>query len=282
MKTLFVSDLDGTLLNENAVLTDKTIEILNRLIDNGLLFSVATARSRSAAEKTERLHLSLPMVQLNGVLIYDPQKNAYIDCVPFSFEQACEVVKVLREFDRMSFVYKYEGNGDISVEFERFSNQTESDFFEARKDKDYKRFEQVEKIQIQKHERVIYFTMVDTYERLKPIYEKLSLLNGVKPTLYIDNYSGLYYLEIFSGKATKGTGVQKLCRLVGADRVVVFGDNLNDLDMFEQADFSVAVGNAVDEAKSRANIVIDDNEHDGVVRYLAKVYPIFGFDCENK
>lgn len=274
MKTLFVSDLDGTLLNRDAVLTDKTVEALNALIDKGLLFSVATARSRSAAEKTERLHLSLPMVQLNGVLIYDPQKNAYIDCVPFSFEQACEVIKVLRDFDRMSFVYKYEGDGDIAVEFERFSNQTESDFFEARKDKDYKRFEQVEQIHIQKHERVIYFTMVDTYERLKPIFEKLSLLAGIKPTLYVDNYSGLYYLEIFSSKATKGAAVRKLCHLVGADKVVVFGDNLNDLDMFEQADFAVAVGNAVDEAKAHADIIIDNNDNDGVVQYLAEIYSI--------
>lgn len=270
MKTLYVSDLDGTLLNSDALLSDYTIEHLNRLIEKGMMFSVATARSRSAIEKTQDLHLSLPMVQLNGVLIYDPQKQSYIDCTALTYQQACAVMQILRDFNRMSFVYKYEDEGEIAVEFERFANGIERDFFEARKDKDYKRFEQVERIKITPTEQVIYFTMVDTCERLKPIFDCISRLEGVKPILYSDNYSGLYFLEVFSAKATKAAGVQRLKAFSQADKVVVFGDNLNDLDMFAHADFSVAVSNAVEEVRQKANLVIDSNNEDGVAKYLTQ------------
>lgn len=271
MKTLYVSDLDGTLLNSDALLSDYTIRQINQLIEKGIMFSVATARSRSAIEKTKDLHLSLPMIQLNGVLIYDPQKQTYVDCTALSYQQACAVMQILRDFNRMAFVYKYEDAGEIAVEFECFANEVERDFFEARKNKDYKRFEQVERIEILPTEQVIYFTMVDTYERLKPIFDHMNCLEGVKPTLYSDNYSGLYFLEVFSAKATKAAGVQHLKALSQADKVVVFGDNLNDLDMFAHADFSVAVSNAVDEVCQKADLVIGSNDEDGVAKYLTEL-----------
>ncbi len=271
MKTLYVSDLDGTLLNSDALLSAYTIKQLNRLLEKGMMFSIATARSHSAIEKTQGLKLTLPMIQLNGVLIYDPQKQAYVDCTALTYQQACAVMQILREFNRMSFVYKYEDKGEIAVEFERFANEVESDFFEARKDKDYERFEQVECIKILPTEQVIYFTMVDTYKRLKPIFDRIVCLEGVKPTLYSDNYSGLYFLEVFSAKATKASGVQRLKKLSQADRVVVFGDNLNDLDMFVYADFAVAVSNAVLETRQKADLVIESNDMDGVAKYLTEI-----------
>lgn len=272
MRTLYVSDLDGTLLDNHAALSAYTIEHLNRLIEHGMMFSVATARSRSAIEKVQALNLTLPVVQLNGVLIYDPIKQSYIDCAALTYDQSCAVMQILRNFDRMSFVYKYEENGEIAVEFERLTNKAETEFFEARKNQDYKRFEQIEQIEIAPAERVIYFTMVDTYDRLKPIFDNMNQLSGIKPTLYADNYSSLYFLEIFSAKATKAAGVQKLKVLTQADSVVVFGDNLNDLDMFAHADYAVAVSNAVEEVRQKANCVIESNESDGVAKYLTKIY----------
>ena len=76
-------------------------------------------------------------------------------------------------------------------------------------------------------------------------------------------------MEIYSGRASKGSGVRKLKALCKAERVVVFGDNYNDMDMFQAADEGYAVENAVEELKAAATGVIGSNREDGVAKWLA-------------
>lgn len=230
MKTLYISDLDGTLLDKNAHLSDRSAEIIGNLINKGMIFSVATARSISSIKILNQLPINVPCVQLNGVFLYDFPDKKYIDCTPFDTETARTVVRILKSFDRMSYVYKFDGDNGIDVEFERLSNDVERNFFNSRKN-DYKSFGKVENITVHDSDKVIYFTMIDNYERLLPVYNEVKKLNGAKAVLYADNYSDLYFLEIFSANATKAAGVLKIKEIIGADKVVAFGDNMNDIDM---------------------------------------------------
>ena len=69
-KTLFVTDLDGTLLNGKQRINPQSIEIINSLIEKGLLFTYATARSlASASIVTEGLNVRVPVVTFNGTFI---------------------------------------------------------------------------------------------------------------------------------------------------------------------------------------------------------------------
>ena len=68
----------------------------------------------------------------------------------------------------------------------------------------------------------------------------------------------------------KASAVSELKRRSGADRLVVFGDNLNDLSMFAVADTAVAVENALPQVKEKADVVIGPNSADAVPRYIAK------------
>ena len=82
-KTLFVSDLDGTLLNANAEISKTTRFYLNQMIAKGLHFSVATARTAtSALNMLQGLHGNDPVILLNGVLFYDLKKKHYINTIP--------------------------------------------------------------------------------------------------------------------------------------------------------------------------------------------------------
>ena len=268
MKTLYISDLDGTLLNRKAKLSERSAGIIRKLIKEGLLFSVATARSQSAIGYLQTLEVNIPSVHLNGVLMYDNSKRQYIDCIPMDTETAMQIIGILKSFDRMSFVYKFDSDCGINVEFERLTNDVERSFFEVRKNNDYKSFRQTDNITVSDDEKAIYFTMVDTYERLYPIYKEIEKLSSAKPTLYRDNYSQMFFLEVFSANATKAAGVMKLKKLLRADRVVAFGDNLNDLEMLSAADVGIAVGDAVDEVRKQADIVIGNSYDDGVAAYL--------------
>ena len=71
---------------------------------------------------------------------------------------------------------------------------------------------------------------------------------------------------------SKAEAVLRLKKMTGADRLVVFGDNLNDLSMFEVADVAVAVGNALPAVKSAADYVTEINTADSVARFIEQDY----------
>lgn len=267
--TLYVSDLDGTLLSKNAALSDYSKKSLKSMIDKGLMFTTATARSASTNEILKGSGVKLLGVQLNGVLIYDYGNNKYVHSVAFDIDVARKIQEVLVKYDRMSFVYFYD-NGEIVVEFEKITNQIEQEFFDKRKDKDYKNFSQISKIVFKDDDIVIYFTMIDKYERLKPIYNDISTIQGAKAVLYSDNYSDLYFLEVFSSNANKSNGVKYIKDYYKADKVVAFGDNINDIEMLQLSDKAIAVENAVERLKDIADEIIGKSYEDGVVKYLEK------------
>ena len=70
MKTLYVSDLDGTLLNSKQHTSSYTNQVINQLVDEGMLFSYATARSYySAKPATKGLTAKIPLILYNGALL---------------------------------------------------------------------------------------------------------------------------------------------------------------------------------------------------------------------
>lgn len=82
MKTLYISDMDGTLLNDGGKVSRRSVEIINELIKKGMLFTVATARSAmSAAELLKDIDISVPAVLMNGVFLFD-LKNKKSGCLP--------------------------------------------------------------------------------------------------------------------------------------------------------------------------------------------------------
>ena len=72
--------------------------------------------------------------------------------------------------------------------------------------------------------------------------------------------------------ATKANAIAELKNFLGCDKVVCFGDGINDISMFNIADESYAVENAEDELKNIADAVIDSNENDGVAKWLLENY----------
>jgi hypothetical protein len=99
--------------------------------------------------------------------------------------------------------------------------------------------------------------------------------NFAHHVIFIDTYedddgSKKYWLEIQRFDAQKDTGVKKVQKLVGADKIICFGDNMNDLPMFDISDESYAVDNAQPEVKKIATAVIGSNDNDGVAKWLEK------------
>lgn len=268
-KTLYISDLDGTLLDTSAQLSVYTANALNSMISNGLDFTVATARTLASTGKIlAGVSLNIPIVLMNGVLIYDFMQKRYIKINRLSPEAVTAVIGTLRTFEVTGFMYEL-NNGELTTYYESLESKPMRDFVEERMTRYYKSFKQISRFADISTDSIIYFTLIEMKEKLEPLQKALSALAGLSTVMYKDNYSpNLWYLEIHSDKASKQSAVTYLRNAFGYERIVCFGDNLNDLPMFAASDIRVAVENAKHEVKVAADYMCGANNTDGVVKWL--------------
>jgi len=269
MKTLYISDLDGTLLQPNAELSVRAKRTLNELIEQGMLFSIATARTIASVETIIKdVAINMPIILMNGVCIYDMNKKQYIKVEAFSKNSTHLLLTIIKRFHLMGFAYVIK-DGILSTYYEKLSTKPLRDFYKQCVKKYHKPFTQIEDFYSLDTEPLIYFCTIDKKEFLDPIYAMLKDIDDMNCVFYKDNYSvDLWYLEIFSKYASKYHAVEYLRNYLQLDCIVCFGDNHNDLPLFEAGDQNYAVANAIEELREKADSVIGSNNEDGVVCWL--------------
>lgn len=265
MRTLYVTDLDGTLLTREQTVSDVAAEIINRLQERGMLFSYATARSvHTASVVTGNIRFRCPIVAHNGTFIMD---NDTFGLVHGNFFTDDECERIIRELDRLEVSHiaysLIDGAEKFSFLESRVSPQLQ-DFLDKRKDDVRRR--PVDSREELYRGQLYYFNCIDSPEKALELYEifKADFNCVCAPEVY----SGDMWLEIMPKTASKASAVLQLKEIVGADRVVVFGDGMNDMPMFEVADECYAVGNAAEELKAYATGIIGSNAEDGVAKWL--------------
>lgn len=273
MRELLITDLDGTLLNSKGVLSDITAQIINRFISAGGTFTFATARTASSAVKiTEKININTPCVLMNGVSIYDIQKKKYIKNEYINKSSAVAAAEIFKQFNIKPFMYKIK-NDRLFALYTGFENKQMYEFFLLRRNKYDKPFIKCSDFACEADEYVVYFTTLGEYESLAPVKTLLDKINDISCAFYRDVYNkGLWFLEVFSNRASKSNGVNFLKKYGKFDFVTCFGDNLNDLPMFRICDKRIAVGNAKEEVKSAADEVIECNDTDSVAFWIKKNY----------
>lgn len=266
--TLYVTDLDGTLLDGGAHLPPRALTMLNEMLDNGLALSVATARSwSSAAPILKGLHLSCPLVGYNGAFLVDPATGGDIERCLLSEAQKTRVLEEYLRYGVSPMVYAMvDGQQKVS-----WLRKKESDGIRryARSRAGDPRLNPVDTEAELCRGDVFYFSALGTREALAPAQPGLEALEFARVHFAADTYDKEeYWLETARADATKAEGVRKLRAITGRSRIVCFGDNLNDLPMFSVADECYAVANAAPEVKAAATGVLPSNEELGVPRYL--------------
>lgn len=269
IKTLYMSDMDGTLLNNDGAVSQKSRETINRLVKRGMLFSVATARSlMSVAEILENVDLSAPAVLMNGVFIYDFSKKKAVKYYEISNNQLKSIIGIFEKHNKSPFLFLFGDDGLLYESYTDLKLKIHKDFYEARKKMFDGRFKKVEKLAAPPRQHAVFISLSDTYEDLKPIYEQVVKIDGITASFYADTYTEYWFLEVYNAQASKANGAEFVKNYVGADKIIAFGDNRNDIILFSYADEKYAVENAVDELKVCATSVINSNENDGVADFL--------------
>lgn len=271
-KSLVISDLDGTLLNSDGKLSEYTIETLNWLIGCGVYFTFATARTiYSAKPITERLKINVPCILNNGASVYDMQTGEYIKNNYIPQKTAEKILSVFRQNGVYCFVFRFE-NDILLTCYDKITNELMQKYVDERKGQYEKPFRECSNLEDEIDDRVIYINAMGDYETLLPIRNAVAEIDGADCAFYKDTYTDNWFLETFSSEASKGNGLKFLRKKYGFTKVVVFGDNLNDLSMFSQADVRIAVANAKPELKEKADLIIDTNDNNGVVKWIIENY----------
>ncbi|HEX4246470.1 MAG TPA: HAD family hydrolase [Pseudonocardia sp.] len=271
MATLYVSDLDGTLLLPNGTLGERTVEVVNALVEAGGLFTYATARGyESSSRVTGALRLDLPVITYGGAVIVDPYTGQprYGARVPVA-----AVAAMLAATDGASpvqpVVFANHGGRDRVCWLPARSTPSVESYLSRRAPDP--RFLPLDDWREIDWAEVFFYAVLGELAPLRRLRDTLAgALDGCHVTLTEEIYAaGQYWLEVGSLAGTKAAALRTVAGAAGADRVVCFGDNLNDLPMFEVADESLAVANALDEVRGRASAVIGANAEEGVATWLS-------------
>ena len=271
-KTLYVSDLDGTLLSPEPAITERTADIINSLTAKGMNFTFATARSiYSAIPITSKLDINVPCILMNGVSIYDIAAESYIKNEFIPTDASAEILRAFERHGIRCFMYRIDG-GTLTCYYSELTTKVMRSFAEVRKHEYKKPFVQVPRLADCADCHTVYFTTTGPHDELYPLKCEIEQISGVSHAFYLDVYNGEWYLEVFSSQASKSNGIRALRERYGFDEVVAFGDNLNDLSLFEAADVRIAVGNTKEELTAAADIVIGTNADNGVAEWLASAF----------
>ena len=271
-KLLYIADLDGTLLNSDKRVSRYSQQVINTYLARGGSFTIATARTLATTERlVSGLHINIPVVLMNGVAIYDLNQGIYDKVVAIPAATAEVITGILEESGITGFMYSIDNN-QLNTYYEELNNPALKTFHDNAVREFNKVFLQVSKLRHKsRSQNIVYFTLIDEYEPLNRVCQALGSLPGINVMLYSNIYSDtLWYLEIYGQAASKRNAVVYLMERYAFDSVIGFGDNLNDLSLFEACDECYAVANAVQELQDQATGVIGDNNSHAVARFIAQ------------
>lgn len=263
-KTLYITDLDGTLLRGDATVSKRTASTVRQVIDNGHLFTYATARAyTSASAIMKQITPQIPAVVYNGTFIVNSTTGERLNVCSMTQSEAEYALEVFARYGVSPIVYSIiDGVEKYSFSYDDLPVASKA-FLDARKGD--ARENPTTPCRLGEGQ-VFHFSSLADEKFLSEIRNELK--NDFPVELFLDPYFHEMFLEIHPKRATKAEGVIKLKNMLGCDRIVCFGDGTNDIPMFNIADEAYATGNAVPGLKDIATAVIDNNERDGVARWL--------------
>lgn len=267
MKTLYLSDLDGTLLRSDERVSEYTANIINRFVRDGGCFSYATARSVVTASKvTAGLNTEFPVICCNGAFIFKNKTHEILLSNFFTPEEVEFVSNVLTAHNIYPIVNSYIDGRERLAYIERYLTRAAKSYLDNRIG-DPRRYAADNTDELY-YGNIYRFACMGTDASLSPVNNLFKSDNRFSCVYQKEVYSGDYWCDILPARATKANAALQLKSMLGCDRMIVFGDERNDLSLFSAADECYAMSNAVPELKEIATAVIDSNDNDGVAKWI--------------
>lgn len=269
--TLYVSDLDCTLLGEDRKVSAESALMLNEAIADGALFSIATARTPATVDALMKsVHCQVPLVVMTGAAVWDPTTNTYSHVCYHREDTARRLVDTYRRLGLSTFMYTLEDDNLIHIHHIGPIGPLEQAFIDERSDSRFKKLNippDGDSILPERLDKVILFYAMRPTGEVERVYNEIRDAADLRAVFYHDMYGEeIALMEVFGPDASKANAIKALAAETGAKRIVAYGDNINDLPMLRMADDAVAVANAVPEVLEAASRVIGPNTDDSVAK----------------
>lgn len=259
-------DLDGTLLTPQKTLLPSSVDALKRAQEVGYQLLIVTGRHHVAIHPFyQALGLDTPAICCNGTYLYDYHAKKVLESDPLPVDRALQLIDLLDEHDVHGLMYV-----DESMMYERATGHVirTSKWALSLPEAQRPVFTQVSSLRqaAQEVNAIWKFALTD---------EDTGKLNAfasrVEQTVGLEcEWSWHDQVDIARKGNSKGKRLTQYVESQGGSMqdVIAFGDNYNDISMLEAAGTGVAMGNADDAVKARANVVIGDNTVDSIAQYI--------------
>jgi Cof subfamily protein (haloacid dehalogenase superfamily) len=268
---LFVADMDGTLLNDNKELSDKDIQTIKKLQDAGIKFAVATGRHDSMIKSyLKHLDLHVPVISCNGAIVREPFSDQVFLSQALPKEQSLNVIDICKESNAGFHIYGHE-----SIFGEKLNHKM---LYYHNLNKTLPSDEQTKLVVVSDCKDIVinqpeplykFLILTDESRDLLDIIEHLSELDGLNVT-----QSMPMLCDVMKTGITKAYALQRLSQSLGIKReeIAAIGDQHNDIDLIEYAGLGIAVANAEDALKEKADVVTIANNNQNAVSEAIERY----------
>lgn len=248
-------DLDGTLLRSDKTISSHTMEVLKKCREMGFLIGISTSRSEKNSLKfIKELEPDISIVSGGAVV---KVRGNYRFIAEFTAEETRNMIQTARD------ICGSECEISIDTRDEHFWNYKE-DPSEGNAS----------------WGRSIYTDFSDFGERaLKMCVEIFDVADAVALKEALGEcdcvkFSDGEWYKFTKKTATKEKAIMKLCEdmEITPDQIIAFGDDFADIGMLKLCGLGIAMGNAIDEVKAASDVVIGDNDHEGIAMYLEEQY----------
>jgi len=254
---LIASDMDGTLLNSDGQLSERTKSAILRSVEVGITFVAATGRPlRNIEIVNELFDVDMPFIIFNGAAAYMGKSKKLLFETYLDFDLAKEAFDIGQKLGFSQIIWTgpklwANRNSDETLHYQTLSSVIDmpliSDLSQLGDDK--KHISKV--LWIAEPEKVakLRLEMIDFFG------EKLNCFSSMP-----------FFLEFVSPKASKGIALAEVGRILGisGNEMIAFGDAYNDVPMLDYVGCSVAMENAPDDIKQMCDHVTSSNDDDGV------------------
>lgn len=258
---LIATDLDGTFLNENSSISDYNKKVFQSLIKKGIQIILSTGRPFNGMKRyKDIIENDNHSIVFNGAIIADTNGNF--------------IYNKLIDSDTSKLICSLHNKYNVYLHV-----YSEEQYIVSKPDFYYQMYIEREKIT----DTIIGLENVKNFEFSKMLFigdrdELEKLQNEIRYNNFKvhTSFSHTNFLEVLAYGINKGSALEWLCSKKGIKReeVIAFGDNYNDIEMIEYAGIGIALGNAEEELKRKADYICLSNNEDGVGRFLADFFSL--------
>ena len=271
---LIVFDLDGTLLDRNATISDYTSETLKLLAKREIAYTIATGRTLHGAQAVLEGHrFDLPQAYKNGVMIWHPDERRFSSSTTLTAYELENVVRACIQRGVAPFVFTLDADHHSTVYYPAVQTEADRELVRVIGLEGNTSMRGLD--ELPSDAAVTHINSIGAPDAIGAV------VSSVENEAHLVAYSGLAregadwrWLDVHHSDASKGGAIGVLKELLGLERVICFGDSDNDLSMFEAADESYAPANANDAIKSAATAIIGHHDEEGIARFLRERFSL--------